>query len=285
MRKELTHNDGFTLIELLIAIAIFGTVLAGVYGALQGQLKSHYTQQETMEMQQNIRASLYLMTRELKMAGLDPSANADADILTADSHTVTFSMDFIGGANDGLDNDGDGDVDEGNDVLNNNGTLRDGITQLIDEPDEDEWYDGRTDDDNEEIAYILGNDADNDGINDGLPTENNDRGTCDLIRIRDPLGVAPIREILAQNIDALNFVYLDENGAPLATPVADTSLIRSVQISIVARSGPWVSDLSYTFFNNQAYQDQQGAVFLPAQNDNFRRMLITTEVRCRNLGL
>lgn len=84
---------------------------------------------------------------------------------------------------------------------------------------------------------------------------------------------------IAENIEALNFVYLDRFRVP--TNVAMN--VRSVQITIVARS----SRVNPGFFNiqtdNQVYRNQQGAVVLPAMNDTFRRMAVTTDIKCRNL--
>ncbi len=84
---------------------------------------------------------------------------------------------------------------------------------------------------------------------------------------------------IAENVEALNFVYLD--GLRIPTNVAMD--VRSVQITIVARS----SRVNPGFFNrqidNQVYRNQQGAVVLPAMNDTFRRMAITTDIKCRNL--
>jgi len=84
---------------------------------------------------------------------------------------------------------------------------------------------------------------------------------------------------IAENIEALNFVYLDRFRLP--TNVAMD--VRSVQITIVAKS----SRVNPGFFNiqtdNQVYTNQQGAVVLPAMNDTFRRMAITTDIKCRNL--
>jgi len=37
--------------------------------------------------------------------------------------------------------------------------------------------------------------------------------------------------------------------------------------------------------DDQDYMNQQGAVILPAQNDRFRRIVLSTDVFCRNLGL
>ena len=84
---------------------------------------------------------------------------------------------------------------------------------------------------------------------------------------------------IAENIEALNFVYLDRFRVP--TNVAMD--VRSVQITIVAKS----SKVNPGFFNiqtdNQVYMNQQGAIVLPAMNDTFRRMAVTTDIKCRNL--
>ncbi len=259
------NSGGFTLIELMISIAIFGVIMAGITAAYRAQIRSHCTQQEIMEMQQNIRAALYLMEKEIKSAGLNPTGTPGIGIITADTHTIDFSMDFTGGAGNGIDDDDDGMTDEGRNGLDDNGNL------LFDEPDEAEWYDGDTNDPNERITYVLSNDVDADGQNDGLPG-----GACDLMRNG---------EILAPNMDALNFVYLNAAGAPLATPVADTTQIRSVQVSLVARSGAFPSNASIEYVDTQSYQNQQNTTILPQQNDNFRRILMSTEIRCRNMGL
>ncbi|HDM09573.1 MAG TPA: prepilin-type N-terminal cleavage/methylation domain-containing protein [Desulfobacteraceae bacterium] len=114
--------------------------------------------------------------------------------------------------------------------------------------------DGDTSDTDESVTFSL---ADSDGD-----------GDTDLVRNN---------VLLAENIDALNFVYLDENGAV----TANLSDIRSVQITIVARTAK--ADKGYT--DTQSYANQQGTVILVAQNDHFRRRRLTSEVRCRNLGL
>lgn len=270
MNRQETGTGGFTLVEMMIAIAIFGVVLTGIYSVYQAQVRSHYTQQQIMDMQQNIRAALYLMEREIKMAGLNPAGADGIGITLADAHSLGFNMDFTGAFNDGDDDDEDGIVDEGANGMDDNGN------GLIDEADEAEWYDGDVDDPNEQVVYMLSNDADANGRNDGLPTENADGGACHLWRNG---------ERLALNIDALNFVYLDINGVPLATPVADPSAIRSIQVSLVVRSGEKPSKYSYGYVDGKAYQDQQGIEILPQQNDSFRRISMNMEAKCRNMGL
>jgi type IV pilus assembly protein PilW len=85
--------------------------------------------------------------------------------------------------------------------------------------------------------------------------------------------------LIAEEIDALDFVYLDRD----AGVAASISQVRSVQITIVARTGKE----NPGYINTNAYYNQQDLVnpILPAQNDGFRRRLLTTNIKCRNLGL
>jgi len=130
-------------------------------------------------------------------------------------------------------------------------------------------------DTNEQIRYALTDDANEDGIADGSP--------CHLGRETWAGGLQPV----AENIDALNFVYLDGASPPNVLDddgngnvVAHIPDIRSIQITIVARTGR--GDPGYT--NNISYQNQWGTIYT-APGDDLRRKRLTTEVKCRNLGL
>ena len=112
--------------------------------------------------------------------------------------------------------------------------------------------DGATNDPNESIAYAL--------------SDNN------LVR-----NTGGGNQVVAENIDVLDFVYLDADGNTTAT-LTD---IRSVEITIVARTG---RALRVTKDNN-LYYNQQGTQILGAQNDNFSRKSMTTFIKCRNLGI
>jgi type IV pilus assembly protein PilW len=59
------NRSGFTLVELLVAMAISTIVLTLIYQVYRTQLRTHTTQQELVEMQQNLRAALYLTEREI----------------------------------------------------------------------------------------------------------------------------------------------------------------------------------------------------------------------------
>lgn len=106
----------------------------------------------------------------------------------------------------------------------------------------------------ENITYALA-DSDGDGDND-LERNNN---------------------LIAENIDALDFIYLDENGNPTAVP----SAIRSVQITMVAKTDR--GDRGYV--DSVVYTNQQDTGIFGPANESFRRKRLTAEVRCRNLGL
>jgi type IV pilus assembly protein PilW len=125
----------------------------------------------------------------------------------------------------------------------------------------------------ERVRLALTNDADRDGIADGTP--------CDLGRGLD----AGSLQVLAENIDALNFVYFDSNGTILAVPVADPTAIGSIQVTIVARSGATLPGFFKSAHDRKTYHNRQGDVVLPAQNDAFHRMEIVHEFKCRNLLL
>jgi hypothetical protein len=94
--------------------------------------------------------------------------------------------------------------------------------------------------------------------------------------------------LVAENIEVLDFVYLREDRtALLATPLDSDNrdLIRSIQITLIARSGENVAVLMIKHTDNKTYNNQQGDALLVNPNDQFRRVILTADVKCRNLGL
>lgn len=89
----------------------------------------------------------------------------------------------------------------------------------------------------------------------------------------------PGNQTIAENIDALNLIYLDSDGAP----TANVNRIRSVRITLVARTSR--PDPGYSDPN--VYKNLQGAtIFTPAgDNLSFRRKMLRVEIRCRNIGI
>ena len=68
--------DGFTLIELIVAMGIGLVVMAAVTTTFMAQARFYNAQEHINAMQQNARAALDVMTRELKMAGYKPNGGA-----------------------------------------------------------------------------------------------------------------------------------------------------------------------------------------------------------------
>lgn len=215
------NKKGFTLIELLIAMAVSSAVMAVIYSTYRAQLRSQVTQQALIEMQQNARAAMYAMERDIRLAGYDPDGSQSAGITKADPDTITFTISAI---SDGIDNDSDGKID-------------------------------LADDDGGEVQTI----------------------TYDLV----DQNLERNGNIVAENIEVLNFVYLDDSGAPTAV----LANIRSVQVTIIARSGENVPVLMMQHTDRRTYTNQQGDQLLPPPNDNFRRILLTADLHCRNQGL
>jgi type IV pilus assembly protein PilW len=125
-KKEWEH--GFTLIELLVVMLIMGVVMAGIYAVYTSQQKSFVVQEDVAEMQQNLRAAMFFLVRDLRLSGCNPTGKADAGITAANANTISLTMDIRGKNPDDppdgdtkdpeesvtyalMDTDGDGNVD------------------------------------------------------------------------------------------------------------------------------------------------------------------------------
>jgi type IV pilus assembly protein PilW len=114
-------TQGFSLIEMLIAMAVSSLLMAAVTSLFINQRRIYAVREQVAEMQQDVRAGMDFMVRELTMAGYDPTSNAGAGIVAAAPDTIRFTMDLdgdqvINAANETVtyalyDADGDGDQD------------------------------------------------------------------------------------------------------------------------------------------------------------------------------
>jgi type IV pilus assembly protein PilW len=248
MMKIQKFNKGFTLVELMVTLAISSLVMSGIYAVFHKQVATHNTERLVVSMQQNVRAAVSFMERDIRMARYDPLGSSGANILIAERARLQFEID---------DNE-----------------------------------DGAILGAQETITYDLDNDAlPKDGIADVTD--------CSLVRDNDS-GVVPL-PIVARSIDALNFDYFDANGisildrtaTPWQVPAGQIADIQSIRVSIVARSGDSIPALFINHRDSTVYRnrprdtDGDGTpdtadIILPAQNNDFRRMQVTTEIDCRN---
>ncbi len=253
---------GFTLVELIIALTVGGILLGAVYSTYRVQQQVFMAQDQVAEMQQNIRAVLLYVSREIRMAGYDPKGIPGAG----------FEESFLPGPPTALragrirftlDANGDGAL------LNSTGER----VEMGFSPTDDATGDG-----------IPDVDADGDGVPDAISF----RRQLDSV----DLAPFPLYQSVADNIQALEFLYLD--GAGVQTTVLTD--IRAIQVSILARA----RNPDPKFTNGQIYCPASNPFDIstglctnpvaPAMtwgpyNDNFRRRLLITTIQCRNMGL
>src|SRR3990170_3905742 len=87
-KKRRRGEGGFSLVEVLIAIAVTAVVAAAVYSVYNNFFRQSTSQDITVEAQQNARAAINMMERELVNAGY---AAATADVITeATANSVEF---------------------------------------------------------------------------------------------------------------------------------------------------------------------------------------------------
>ncbi|MEA1900079.1 MAG: prepilin-type N-terminal cleavage/methylation domain-containing protein [Thermodesulfobacteriota bacterium] len=105
------NNDtGFTLVELLIAMTIGLIILTALSSTFLMQRKIYDIQEQIAEMVQNARAAMDMMTREIRMAGYDPT-DAGFDGITYDAHQLQIQAN-INGDEDIINADGSYDENE-----------------------------------------------------------------------------------------------------------------------------------------------------------------------------
>ena len=198
-------HRGFTLIELLIAMAIMAVTVGAIYGVYISSNRSYKTQDRVVAVQQNLRASIDFMVREIRLAGLDPQSPATdaidtnrAGIKEATTTKLRYTADI----------DMDGTIEEVNE---------------------------------ERVTYEY------------------DSATDRIRRCLYEGSASASWNTMTENITAMTFSYVDEDGNTIAVPVAaaDLDTIRTVVISITGQG-----------------RDSQGQTFTRTS---------ATRVNCRNL--
>lgn len=69
MKRAYWNDTGFTLLEILVALALTGVASIYIYQAYISQHRSYVVQEDVTAMQQNARAAMFYMSRDLRMAG------------------------------------------------------------------------------------------------------------------------------------------------------------------------------------------------------------------------
>jgi len=273
------NHKGVTLIELLVAMAAGTILMAAIYGAYQGQQKAFVNQQLVVDMQQNVRAAMLLMTREIRMTGYDPAAadgidndglngiddpaeSSGATVLKAGKDWIQFSADLTG----------DSDVlDAGED-----------ITYQISGPDlvriDPHDATGGTPQivayDIEAVGFAYAYDENTDGQ---LDTFDGTPNTPVIWAIRKN----PSDTKLGNYLDTDQNGVIDEadavGGANLPIQIGYDK-IKAVRIWLLGRTRQPVRG----YRDNRSYKVGWQNI---TTNDNYRRFLLTATVHCRNQGI
>jgi type IV pilus assembly protein PilW len=248
----LNKNRGFTLVELMIAVFLTGIAVIAIYRGYVSFSKSSDVQEQLIEMQQNLRIGMWMLEKDLRRAGMNEENDENAGFSLAAAQTIMFTMDL-------------------------GGTNRNNSLELTDLSTSDEG-DGDVDDIGEEISYTRrGPDA---------------NGAFGLYRNDENLNPGGTGNQIITNLEALDFVYLNESGSaldplPLDPAGLDIKEIRSVQVSIVVRT----TNEDYSYNNTEPYEnikpveDGGPETIFQGGGDNFRRRVLSKQIKIRNAGL
>lgn len=275
---------GFSMIELLVAMAAASILIAAIYATHNAHQKSNVKQQLAVEMQQNIRAAMSFIKREIRMGGYDPAASdgidndglngvddagesSGANILAANLSFINFTLDRNGDgdtsdADENIfysfsaadDTDGDGTADNGAASFGRNTgaglfTLMENVHAIGFAYAFDDDIDGKMDTSaGNNVIWAI--DADSDGDLD-THLDTNDDGIID-------------------NNDAAG-------GAALATEV-NIDKIRAVRIWVLMRAKAPIREYN----ENRTYivGDRRISV-----NDSYQRRFLVDTVVCRNMRI
>ena len=82
-------NKGLTLIEILIVLVLASILLGALYRTLIGQQKSYTVQEQVVDTQQNVRAAIEQMVREIRMAGYREDILASSGNINGFTNIIT----------------------------------------------------------------------------------------------------------------------------------------------------------------------------------------------------
>jgi len=318
-QKWLTDR-GFTLVELMVAMAISLLVMGAIFLTFKSQQDSYIIQDQITATQQNLRAAMYILTRDIQMAGYytnfdDNQYTMDWDDLDGDNEII---RPLIYARNNVADGGGD-NIKDNTDVivivkanrkegrrLKSGEDATAGIITLTDRyldtkvgddlNNTDKKYGVLAKEDLSAAEFFEVDSAAGTITPPGGLTQNYDvddwifRADVIIYRIdenatnpslrRRNLGSDNGYQVVAENIDNLQFRYLLSDGTWTNDPSAtgQEPNVRAVEIFLLARTAN--TNRGYTDTNTYNIGDVN-----PTPNDAYRRKLLCSIVKTRNIGL
>ena len=94
-------SQGFSLIEMMAALALGSIVLMAVTTTFISQSRSYDTQEQMNAMQQNARAAMDMITREVRMAGYNTNDTLTFDGITYNASEIRVQANLNGDTDTG----------------------------------------------------------------------------------------------------------------------------------------------------------------------------------------
>lgn len=311
LNKPHPLQGGFTLVETLVAMALAIVVLGAIYLTFKSQQDSYIVQNQVSATQQNARAALYLITRDLQMTGYYTNFDSrqysmDWDDLDSDKETIVpliYARNNIMGGSDGIKDSTDlvvivkasdkgrqmtsGETAIGNVVdgsLRDVDNLRAGKCALLVKRDLSaaEFFEVQEDLGDMILPFMLKETyEEGDWIYraDVIVYYIDDDQDHPSLR-RKNLGANEGAQVVAENIDDLQLRYRLANGTWIdgEDPGFRGQDVRAVEVFLVARTSE--VNRGYTDSNTYAIGDRSYA-----PGDGYRRRILHSMVKTRNIGL
>jgi type II secretory pathway pseudopilin PulG len=313
---------GFTLIELLVAIALGMVILAGLFRTFKVQQDSYVIQDQVSAMQQNLRAAMYMITRDLQMAGyytnfdrnnrtmdwndLDGDSNPANNMETG--RPLIFAVNNVSASGDGIKDGTDLIVivkasrDEGRLLASGESASANRISLTS-------WN----------LDPESGDDLNTTGKKYGVLVKN-DLSYAELFHLDNSGNITPP---LTENYtvdDRIHradiIIYRVDDSTPTRPCLVRKNLGNDTGYQVIAENidnlkfryqlndGTWVNDpagnqtrvravevllVARTAFTQRGYRDTSSITFggtpIPAPNDSYRRKTLNSIVKTRNVGL